>query len=169
MEKRGQAYLVSAIILVAIILSIVAVANYSEKNESEDIISLKEELKIESAKVLDYGINNSLSQPQMNQNLIDFTQIYLDTESRDKDIYFVFGDQSNITLKGYQNSAHSVSLDDVSVASSSGEFLGSVDPSGSSVTLNIDSNAYVFSLSNGENFYFIISREIGGNNYVVAG
>lgn len=168
-NKSGQFYLVSAIILAAIVISVIAVSNYSKKNEYLDLNSLREELQIETAKVLDYGINNKLSQSAMNQQLRDFSQLYIDSESRDKNLYFVFGDQANITLKGYQKTPHVVSLDNKAITSSSGEFSGTLDPAGNSVTLNVDENSYIFTLKNGENFYFIISRETGGEEYVVTG
>ncbi len=168
-DKRGQFYLVSAIIFAAIVISIIAVSNYSKKNEYKDIESLKEEIQIESEKVLDYGINNKLSQVQMNQLLQNFTQKYIDTESKDKNLYFVFGNQGNITLKGYQGTAHAVSLDSKAITSSSGAFLGSTDPLGNSVTLGIDKNSYIFTLKSGENFFFVISRGVGGEEYVVTG
>jgi len=168
-DKTGQFYLVSAIILAAIVISIITVSNYSKKNEYLDLNSLRDELKIESAKVLDYGLNNKFSQAQMNQLLQNFTQKYIDTESGDKNLYFVFGNQGNVTLKGYQNAIHSVSLDSTAITSSSGAFTGTIDPLGNSVTLNIDENSYIFTLKSGENFYFVISREIGGEEYVVTG
>lgn len=168
-NKSAQFYLVAAIILAAIVISVVTVSNYSKKNEYTDIASLRDELNIESGKVLDYGINHQLSQAQINQLLQNFTQEYIDTESRDKNLYFVFGNQDSITLKGYQNTAHTVSLDSTEITSSSGEFLGSTDPSGNSVTLKIDENAYIFTLKSGENFFFVISREIEGEDYVVTG
>ena len=169
MEKRGQFYLVSAIIVAAIVISVIVVSNYSKKNEYLDLNSLRDELKIESAKVLDYGINNKLSQAGMSQLIQNFTQKYIDTESRDKNLYFVFGNQNNITLKGYQNTAHAVSLDSTAVTSSSGAFLRSTAPLGNSVTLSIDKNSYIFTLKSGENFFFVISREVGGKEYVVTG
>jgi len=168
-NKIGQFYLVSAIIVAAIVISVIVVTNYSKKQDYSDLNSLRDELNIESAKVLDYGINNQLSQAAMNQLLQDFTQKYIDTESRDKNLYFVFGNQDNITLKGYQNTAHTVSFDSANIASSSGEFLGIVNPTGSSTTLQIDENAYIFTLKNGENFFFVISREIGGEEHVITG
>ena len=169
MEKRGQFYLVSAIILTAIVISVIVVSNYSKKNEYLDLNSLRDELKIESAAVLDYGLNSELTQAGMNQKLTDFSQRYIDTESRDKNLYFVFGNQGNVTLKGYQNAAHAVSLDSTAITSSSGEFAGSIDPLGNSATLGVDENSYIFTLKGGENFFFVISREIEGEDYVVKG
>lgn len=167
--KQGQFYLVSAIIIAAIVISVVAVSNYSKKNEYRDISSLKEELEIESAKVIDYGVNNGFNQAQMSQLLQNFTQEYIDTEAKDKNLYFVFGNLNNVTLKGYQSTAHVVSLESTLVTSSSGAFLKSLDPPGNSATLTVDENAYIFTLKNGENFFFVISRESGGESHVVTG
>ncbi len=170
MKKRGQVYLVSAIIIAAIIISIVAVSNYSNKNEYLDLNSLRDQLNIEGGRVLDYGINNGLSQAQMNQYLIDFTQRYIDTESTNKNLYFIFGNQDNITLKGYQYIAHSVLLQGSQVTSSSGAFFSSINPLGiTSITMKIDENTYGFTLKSGENLFFVISRDVGGKSYVVTG
>ena len=169
LAKRGQYYLVSVLILSAIVISIVAITNYSKKNEYLDLNSLGGELQIESANVLDYGLNSRLTQQGMNQKMTDFSQRYIDTESRDKNLYFVFGNQGNTTLKGYQNAIHKVSLDSTVVTSSSGAFIGSIDPVGNSVTLGVDEDSYIFTLKGGENFFFVISRETGGENYVVTG
>ena len=167
--KTGQFYLVSAIIIAVIVISVIVVSNYSKKQESSDLDSLKDEIQIESAKTLDYGINNKLSQAAMNQLLQDFAQNYIDTESRDKNLYFVFGTQSNITLKGFQNTVHDVFLESANITSSPGAFLGSVDPAGESAALGIDENAYIFTLKSGENFFFVISREISGEEHVITG
>ena len=168
-RKDGQIYLVSTIILAVIVISIIAVSNYSNKNEFLDLQSLKDELNIEASKVIDYGISQGHTHQQINQDLTGFTQIYIDTETRDKNLYFVFGTQDNITLKGFQRTAHSVSLEGILVTSSPGTFFGSIDPSASSVSLVIDGISHVFELKNGENFFFIISREVGGQNYVITG
>lgn len=167
--KRGQFYLISAIILAAIIVSLIVITNYSKKNDYTELENLKDEINIESAKVIDYGINNKLTQPAMNQLIQDFIQNYIDSQSRDKNLYFVFGDEESVTLNGYQNEAHDIFLDSTQLASASGEFLGTLDPAGSDVKLSVDENSYIFTLKNGENFYFLISRESRGGSYFVTG
>ncbi len=165
----GQFYLISAIIISAIVISIVAISNYSKKTNYNDVDSLKGELKIESAKVIDYAINNQQSQTQIYQLLISFTQNYIDSKASYKSLYFVFGNQTNITLKGFQNNPHNVSFGNNLVTQSSGAFFNSIIPSNTRVNLSIDSNSHVFNLKSGKNFYFVISKEIGGENYVVEG
>ena len=168
-NRRGQFYLISAIILAAIIISLVAISNYSKKDESADLENLKNEIQIESAKVIDYGIDKGLTQPAMNQLVQDFTQQYINSQARDKNLYFIFGKDNNVTLKGYQNEAHAVSLDSTPITSASGAFLGTLDPAGSNVNLRVDENSYIFTLKNGENFYFLVSRENRGGSYFVTG
>lgn len=168
-NKGGQFYLISAIILTAIIIGLVAISNYSKKDESSDLNSLKDEIQIEGARVLDYGINKQLTQPAMNQLVQNFTQQYIDSQSRDKNLYFIFGKDDNITLKGYQNEPHDVVLEGNQVTSNFGTFLKTLDPATNSVNLSIDSNQYIFTLKNGENFYFLVSREIRGGSYIVTG
>ena len=104
-NKTGQFYLVAAIIIAGIAIGLVAVANYSKKQEQTEINSLKEEIQIESSMVLDHALNTGESQQETSNLMQDFTQIYIDSESRDKNLYFIFGRQSNIILKGYQKNA----------------------------------------------------------------
>ena len=172
MKKRGQFYLISAIILATIIVSLIVITNYSKKDDYTELENLKDEIQIESAKVIDSGINNQLAQPTMNQRVQDFTQQYINSQSRDKNLYFVFGEDDNITLNGYQNEPHDVFLDSIQVTSASGSpgaFLGTIDPATSDVNLTIDENSYIFTLKNGENFYFLISKQARGGDYVITG
>ncbi len=169
MEKRAQFYLVSAIIIAAIVMSLVVTTNYSKKQEYTNLDSLRDEIRIEGASVLDYAINNSESDSAISIRMQDFTQKYIDLESRDKDLYFLFGTQTNITVKGYQKNVHAVSLNTEQITTNKSAFVGSVGNPGGTVNLKIDSNSHIFNLSNGQSFYFILSKDIDGGSYVVTG
>lgn len=169
MEKGGQFYLIAAIILTVIVMGIAAISNYSIKSEPTNVEALKEQIQTESAKTIDYGISNQLDQSGMFNLLADFTQQYINSESRDKNLYFVFGTTSNITLKGYQNTNDTIILDGNSVNSSSGSFLFSEKPkaNANSVILTINQTNYNFNLKDGQNFFFVISQNTGGEIDVV--
>jgi len=167
-NKKGQFYLVAAIILTMIIISIATISNYSKRNKYSDLNSLKEELQIESTKVIDYGIHKPLTQMQMNELLQNFTQEYINSESGNKNLYFVFGTTSNITLKLHQDNENNVFLNNNLVANSPGTNVSSIDP-GDSVNLTINTTSYIFDIKSGENFYFVISKEEEGEEYVVTG
>src|SRR3989344_6026101 len=105
MSKSGQFYLVTAVVLAGIIIGISAISNYSKKEKSPGLDELKEEIGIESEKTLDYGTGNNLNSTQMYRLMQNFTNYYVNHESRaEKDLYFIFGNGNNLTVSGYQRS-----------------------------------------------------------------
>ena len=172
--KSGQFYLVAAVVIVGAIIGISAVSNYSKKEESPGINDLSEEIQIESAKTLDYGIKNGLTQPQMNQLMKNFTSYYVNYEGRSqKSLYFIFGTRSNITVSGYQEEGKTILVksgtSQATITTQPGDFTGSLDPQENGLTFDIDGNSYVFDLSPAENFYFVTTQNVGGGEYVVTG
>ena len=172
--KSGQFYLITAVVIAGIIMGISAISNYSKKEGNPGIEKLKEEIKIESQKTLDYGINSKFNSAQINQLMQNFTNYYISYEGRgNKDIYFLFGNSDNITVSGYQKAAKTVSLSDgatqVTITQQSGNFTGSINPSGNGVTLNISGKQNTFNLKPAENFYFVITQDISGEEYITTG
>ena len=171
LDKSGQFYLIAAIILASIIIGITTLSNYSKRDSITKFNDLKEELQIEIVNVMDYGTYNKFNEAQMHVLLNDFTQGYIDSESRDKDLYFVFGNENNITVRGYQKSDKIISVSSgvsSTITQKAGEFIGSIDPSGNDIILYIGDNSYTFKLNRGENFYFVISQQDEGG-YIVSG
>ena len=52
-QKRGQFYLIAALVIIAVIIGYAGISNYLEKKESIKLYNLGEELGIESENVLD--------------------------------------------------------------------------------------------------------------------
>ncbi len=173
-NKSGQFYLVAAVVLIGIIIGVSTTANYSKKEESPGINELRDEIRIESAKTLDYGISKGFNQAQMYQLMKNFTNYYVTYEGRNKkNLYFLFGTRSNLTISGYQEKSQTVTASSGSsqtvITEQAGNFTGSFDPSGNELTLYIDSNPYNFNLSSAENFYFVVTENVGGGEYIVTG
>jgi len=57
-DKRCQFYLIAAIIISGILISLAYLANYSTKNVSYEAEEIAKELKIEAEYVLDYELKN---------------------------------------------------------------------------------------------------------------
>ena len=174
LSKRGQFYLVTAVVLAAVIIGISAISNYSKKEKSPGLEELKEEIRIESEKTLDYGVNNGFNSTQIYWLMQNFTNYYVNYEGRNgKDIYFIFGNANNITVSGYQEEDKTISVSSGSsqatITQTKGSFTGGIDPAGTNVALSIDGDAYSFNLSAAENFYFIIAQNTGGGEYVITG
>ena len=167
-DKTGQFYLISAIIIATLVLGIVAISNYSRRESNLKLHALKEEIRIESAHVLDYGLYNDLDEAALYALLLDFTKNYIDYQGQGKDLYFIFGDQDNITVTGYQESAKVVYLDGTLITNGAGEFNGGINP-GTDIVLSIDGMPYEFELTNGKNFYFILSQKINKGESIIIG
>lgn len=171
--KRGQFYLISAIIFGVIIIGIVTVSNYIQKQSSERIFSLRDEIKIESAMVLDYSLNQKESESEFYNTMSNFTDNYVAHYGANKDIYFLFGSRSNMTLKGIQEEDKQVILSSgatsVTVTSSEGTFSGSINPPNNQITVRIEDSEHDFNLNSDRNFYFILAEKVSGNEYIISG
>ena len=168
-NKSGQFYIIAAVILTLIILGIVTIANYLTRSSDVKIEELKEEIKIESSKVMDYVLENEFDQNQKYETFMNFTRNYADYQGKDKDIYFLFGNVNNMTVAGSQKEANTVFLNDNFVTDSSGEFVGSIilNAGEENINLLINKDSYDFKLNAGENFYFVISKKFGDEEYII--
>ena len=170
-DKSGQFYLIAAIILATIIIGISVVVNYSKKQDSGNLENLKEELQIESENVLNYGAYNGFNDAQMETLLTDFSKDYINSKGKDKNLYFIFGDSVSLNVVASQSLEETAKINvgsgEVVLSIIQGViFEQSYSPSGNQVSLIINDFTHNFKLEEGENFYFLISQEIGGGVYV---
>lgn len=162
MNKKGQFYLIAAIIIIAIIAGLATIFNYSTKIDSVGAENFGKELEIESAKVLD------LKAITGEDRLNDFMKNYSDYAKKEgMNIYFIFGNSSNINMRTYENFSDVVTLDGNALVDSGGYFEISVVP-GNNVSATINQTEYVFKVKQGDNFYFIISQDIEGEKHIFA-
>ncbi len=171
-NKRGQFYLLAAIIIIVITIGFAAISNYSKKNTSTKIYDLGKELEIESMRILDYGTYSSLNEVQMVRLLEGFIEAYSNYGEVEK-IYFIFGNTESITVIGYQeliteeiqvDVGRGVSPLQITEGSpTSAQYF----PRGNKVKIIINDVEYEFKLNSGENFYFVIYQEIEGEEYVI--
>ena len=182
-NKRGQFYLMAAIIIIAVILGFVGVKNYVKKTSDVKLYDLKEELGIESEKVIEYG-KLELNDDQNEQLLEHFTAVYTEYSGEEKQLYFIFGSCDKIIAYTYEeDSSGSVSLP--GVGGGSGITLtqtvkkGLCNPNepnkyncdnacvGKEVQVIINNQQYSFDLNQGEAFYFVISEKVGDDTHII--
>lgn len=176
--KKGQFYILAAIVIVTLIAGFAAVNNYAQKRSSTQLYDLGDELNIESSKVLDFGVSSN--EQDLETIIKDFTDQYDEYAGEDREIYFIFGDQSLVKLITYDD----VILGNVKIAGESPIFdtiegkqiaVAEYTPKDCSsgnvckVIIKIGDDAYPFELKPGENFYFVISQELGDEQVVVTG
>ncbi len=169
-DKTGQFYLIGGIMIAVVIIGVAVVSNYVRRESGIDISDLKDEIKIESSYVMDYALADELGQSEFKDLLINFTDAYKDYFRGEKSHYFIFGDQNEMTVAGYQTEDHSVSLNNESVTGSEGDFEKSIIPGeAEDIILEIDDNSYSFPISGGKNFYFVISQSAGNEEHIITG
>ncbi|MCK5149360.1 hypothetical protein KAJ87_00345 [Candidatus Pacearchaeota archaeon] len=174
MNKRGQFYLISAVIIIALIIVFAGVSNYLEKDEQTKLYDLKEDLEIESENVLAYGTYWAFDEAQMLNLLEGFIEAYSEYGEVQK-IVFIFGNQDNITILGYQQLEQEIINIETGTGSYSLQIGGenatseTYENPGEDVIVIVGGSAYEFELRKGENFYFILAQEIEGEQYVVTG
>lgn len=178
--KKAQFYLVTTIMIVAIIVGFASLSNFSQKRSSLKFYYDGEELRIESGEVIDYGIKQDFTNEEMIELMLNFTQDYINFSEADN-FYFIVGDETNISFAGYQKSKTT----SVTIITASGETIISMseerkyvtqnfdDPPGpgNSINLTISGNGdgnlkFEFNLNEGSNFYYVVSKEIGGDRYL---
>ncbi len=182
-NKNGQFYLLAAIVIIAIIIGFASVSNYIKNKSSVTIYNLKDELGIEGAQVLDFGtvkadanvIKTGSSDVEYESGKIieHFTALYDWYKGEDKEIYYIFGNSQDVVAYKYTD----VIEGSIEIVGEGGqpkldiiarirETLTPTVIGGNKVKIKIENNDYDFELKAGENFYFVISQNVGDEKYV---
>lgn len=175
-DKGGQFYLLAAIVIIALIIGFAAISNVAKKRAQTTIYDLGDELGIESARVLDFGV---IRQEEVNNTelIAHFTTLYDQYAGTDKEMYYIFGNPGNIIAYKYGD----IIVGTISITIGGGgsqipidqrlrQDIGVTEDSTSGkISVDIDGKLYYFDLNQGENFYFVISQNIGGEEFVAIG
>jgi hypothetical protein len=180
-DKHGQFFLIAAVVIIVVAVSIVTISNYSQPRDVVRLYDLGEELGIESQQILDYGTYNQLNDAELRDLMETFIQNYVNYIGESGNLIFIFGNQEKIYALSYQQLASPdicVTLYSETTGGiclplytdtnhESQEFpageLGSIDR----VIISLGGTQYEFSLKPGENFYFVIWQKIGEETHVV--
>ncbi len=164
-DKTGQFYLVAAIIISVIVIGFVSMSNYSRRPATISTQNIAQELSIESEKVLDYATYNGFDEKQA---MKDFAFNYTANLREGKDSYFLFGNSGIITVVGYSPEAKTIYINNKGMSLQANQ-ISSQDFSSpsSTTTLTIDNKNYDFELKSGENLYYIMFEESGGEEHVI--
>ncbi|MFA6023447.1 MAG: hypothetical protein WC781_05150 [Candidatus Pacearchaeota archaeon] len=163
-NKRGQFYLIAAVIIIIILFGLSGVTNYIKTKTPEvQTYELSKELNLESESVINYGLYNS---KDTNTLLASFAGNFTDYLSQDSDVYFVYGDDSKITVLGYTRvAAGSISINFGDSAPIVTEIPGrklsqeiTTATPDRQVSVIISGKTYDFTLKQGQNFYFLITQ-----------
>ena len=166
MNKRGQFYLIAAIVIVTIAVGFVVISNSASAQQTPNIYFLRDEIKIESSKVIDYSANSQLTGTQIQSTLTDLSSRYINN-SQNSNFYFIFGNTTNMTFMSYEAYYTNITLNGIDYTNniSIGKTYTKSFVPGSSVIIGFDGYPYSFPVNNGVNFNFVLSSNAGGQNY----
>lgn len=118
MNKRGQFFLLAAVILVATLVTLSSTVNYTKTNkEPTRFFDLSNEIKQEGGEVINYGIYNDVDGAI--ENFTENMGEYVGDADPNTEVFFIYGNSSEVVVENYAK---------VDATVSSG--LGSVNSSG---------------------------------------
>lgn len=175
MNKRGQFYLIAAILIIIIVAAMIGVKTYVSANpKPRTVQSMSSELKEEGFRVVDYGIYNNENITKLLSNFTDMYAPYFTKKTNNANVIFVYGNKSDLFSAKYETA----STGKIS-ANIGGNVAGAwnmesgivnrtrINVAGNKVNVTIFNKTYIFDLKeNNEMFYFVIVQEKEGEVYV---
>lgn len=177
MNKRGQFFLIAALIIIGIFASMFTIYNFAKSDEEEIVVyDLSDEINFEGSQVLNRGVFNGLSYDQMKEDLFNLTDYYA-LSYPETDLFIIFGDTTRITTLYY----NTTSVGSIALGFSGGSSLLSTlerrtrilneninSPSNRKVEVRLTNAAYSFDLREGQNFFIILRTDRGRDSFVSA-
>lgn len=120
-NKRGQFFILAAVIISAIVLSIGTISNYALVNNNPrnfDDFSLG--IKKETGAVVDYSVYSGFTNDEDLKNFIDLLSTYVADKEPDSSFIFIYGNEDSITLENHGTKTADVSAGDDSASASAG-------------------------------------------------
>lgn len=172
MNKKGQFFLIAALVIVGIIITLSAV-NISTKTPAKKntaFYDLSKEIDYESSKLIDYGVYNK-RESDTGKLITSLVANYSSTHP-DTDFLFVYGNAED-GVSSTQYSRVSSGLTSVGSATSYQYETDvsypetDIDVTHSTISVTLDETETLdFELSPGENFYIVLTKEVGEETLV---
>lgn len=163
-NKRGQFYLIGAVLIIFVIVEFMAIQNYARGDERKArIYEIKQELKEETAAIYNYGIVNGYSDQNVNNNFNDLIEDWLKSYTNYKDKngkiewIFVYGKRDNLKYL-VKNIGGEVRINNADVVETGDIVLQEGE---SKIEIMKDGREYEFEADESqerENFFFVIKQ-----------
>ena len=174
-NKRGQIYLVAAIIIVMILAGIASVKTYAvAKTEPRKIKDISSELKEETSRIIDYGIYSGVNLTALLDSFDNEFSEYFLTKTEETNIVFIYGNQTKLYSVQYNNQYTGAVV--ASIGGASPRWTGSISIinktdittkiQGNQIKVNILEKDFVFDVGEGEVFYFLITQQAGDERII---
>lgn len=151
--KKGQFYIIATIVIIALAVGILAITNYSKKNDNSRVEELEKQLDIESKKFIEYSAKAG------SYNWDAFTKNFSDYAGKDVRIYyFIKNDTQPCNGRGFY---YNETGDKINKPTT-------MCPGSSNLIAGLNNIKYTFNLHTGENFNYIIYQESNEEVYTIS-
>lgn len=162
-SKRGQFYLVAAIIIALVVFSLATISNYAKENKEEPIVfDLKKELNLETGKVVDFAIYNKSDTNYLIEN---WTKVYVESQ-KGKDVenwVFVYGTPGVISVLTFAKESAGKTCIETSATKTCYDAKHTTTTNqrvdGTEIIVTLEGFSYNFNMTSGKNFAFVINKE----------
>jgi len=164
-NKRGQFYIVTAVIIVLVVIGMASIDTQVYVNPvSTTVYELGVELNQEGSKIIDYGIYNGQDTNLLLSGFIEeeFADYFL-KKTKDTEISFVYGNETELSITNYNTTNRGDITFGGSKIKIKEELISKkkINPNSKKVKVKIEDRDYDFDLNPGQNFYFLIKYKEG--------
>lgn len=179
MNKRGQFFLMAAFIIVGIIAGLASVVNIATVNPDRlGFYDLSKEVGYETKYLVDYGVYNAYDENAKDELVRGFLEKYSNYIGEDRAV-FLYGNANGMKALYFKKFVGTVGIETqevngvliIPVGGIAGqEVEAKITNSGNDfVTVEIEGADYTFELKPGENFFSVIIKIEGGEQFVASG
>lgn len=172
MNKKGQFFLIAALIIVGLILSLGTVYNVARvQNEDTRVSDLSKEISFEGAKVIDSGVYSGKTTEETRGYLNSLIGNY-SSDVLKSQIIAVYGNSTNVVAIEFScKNKGSVGLGgtntNICLANSTNTITNLINErEDGEISINISGADQRFNLVDNQNFYIIVTRDNAGERYV---
>ena len=162
MNKKGQFFLIAAVVIVRIIitLSTVNITTKKPASETATFYDLSSEIKYESNRLIDHGVYASADISSSINSLID----NYSAANPDTTLTFIYGDKDSLKRRDYDPTSAGETT--IAGASLLEQIIKSVDLditddiSNGKIKVKLGEQTLDFNLTTGENFFIVLKKEV---------
>jgi len=174
-NKKGQFYLVAAILILLSVAGLTTVTTYAvTKSEPRQMKDFSAELKEEGPRIIDYGIVQNENLTNIFENFTEYEYApYFLKKTQNASIVFLYGNESDFYVSQYNPEytgtisatigGGSTNWNQVNTYSNRTKVTVAL---GDLLNVTVLNNEYNFDIKTNEMFYFVIVQEAGNERYI---
>lgn len=159
-DKRGQFYILFAVLAIVIITGLVTTANYARKvKQPVQFYDLSEDFEAETTKIIDYGVFQSMPEQEIIRQIEVFATEYLEyAQKKDPNLQlvYIYGDSKGIYIDNY-------AFEDISIEPASGTRIGTgagSEKAISRVTIHYEGKEFTKEIGEKMRYFENVKRDI---------